>query len=563
MVVLLVHCSRSTTLVCSVSYTAPLPWLFFSSAARNQQHWSFPFLIQLHCFGCSSRPQLAINNTGLFRFLYSSTALVVLLVHSSPSTTLVCSVSYTAPLPWLFFSSAARHQQHWSVPFLIQLHCLGCSSRPQLAINNTGLFRFLYSSTALVVLLVHSSPSTTLVCSVSYTAPLPWLFFSSTARHQQHWYVPFLIEVHRLGCSSRPLLAINNIGLFRFLYRSTALIVLLVRCSRSTTLVCSVSYTGPLPWLFFSSAARDQQHWSVPFLIQVHRLDCSSRPLLAINNTALFRFLYRSTALVVLLVRSSPSTTLVCSVSYTGPPPCLFFSSAARDQQHWSVPFLIQVHCLDCSSRPLLAINNTGLFRFLYRSTALVVFLVRCSPSTTLVCSVSYTGPPPWLFFSSAARHQQHWSVPFLIQVHRLGCSSRPLLAINNTGLFRFLYRSTALVVLLGRCSRSTTLVCSVSYTGPPPWLFFSSAARHQQHWSVPFLIQVHRLGCSSRPLLAINNTGLFRFLYRSTALVVLLVRSSPSTTLVCSVSDIGPPPWLFFSTAAYDQQHWSVPFLI
>ena len=199
------------------------------------------------------------------------------------------------------------------------------------------------------------------------------------------------------------------------------------------------SYTGPLPWLFFSSAARDQQHWSVPFLIQVHCLGCSSRPLLAINNTGLFRFLYRSIALVVLLVRCSRSTTLVCSVSYTGPLPWLFFSSADRDQQHWSVPFLIQVHCLGCSSLPLLAINNTGLFRFLYRSTALVVRLVRCSPSTTLVCSVSYTVPLPWLFFSSAARHQQHWSVPFLIQVHCLGCSSRPLLAINNTGLFRFL----------------------------------------------------------------------------------------------------------------------------
>ena len=149
----------------------------------------------------------------------------------------------------------------------------------------------------------------------------------------------------------------------------------------------------------------------------------------------------------------------------------------------------------------------------------------------------SYTGPLPWLLFSSAARDQQHWSVPFLIQVHCLGCSSRPLIAINNTGLFRFLYRSTALVVLLCRCSRSTTLVYSVSYTGPLPWLFVSSAARHQQHWSVPFLIQFHCLGCSSRPLLAINNTGLFRFLYRSTALVVLLVRCSPSTTLVCSVS--------------------------
>ena len=174
------------------------------------------------------------------------------------------------------------------------------------------------------------------------------------------------------------------------------------------------SYTGPLPWLFFSSAARDQQHWSVPFLIQVHCLGCSSRPLIAINNTGLFRFLYRSTALVVLLVRWSRSTTLVCSVSYTGPLPWLFFSAAARDQQHWSIPFLIQVHCLGCSSRPLLVINNTGLFRFLYSSTALVVLLVRCSPSTTLVCSVSYTGPLPWLFFSSAARHQQHWSVPFL-----------------------------------------------------------------------------------------------------------------------------------------------------
>ena len=208
---------------------------------------------------------------------------------------------------------------------------------------------------------------------------------------------------------------------------------------------------------------------SILILIQVHRLGCSSRLLLAINNTGLFRFLYRSTALVVLLVRSSPSTTLVCSVSYIGPTPWLFFSSAARDQQHWSVTFLIQVHCIGCSSRPLLAINNTGLFRFLYRSTALVVLLVRSSPSTTLVCSVSYRGPPPWLFFSSAARDQQHWSVPFLIQVHRLDCSSRPLLAINNTGLFRFLYRSTALVVLLVRYSRSTTLVCSVSYTGPPP----------------------------------------------------------------------------------------------
>ena len=537
--------------------------MFFSSAARHQQHWSVPFLIQVHCLGCSSRPLLAINNTGLFRFLYSSTALVVLLVRSSQSTTLVFSVCYTAPLLWLFFSSAARDQQHWSVPFLIQLHCLGCSSRPQLAINNTGLFRFLYSSNALVVLLVHSSPSTTLVCSVSYTAPLPWLFFSSTARHQQHWSVPFLIQLHCLGCSSRPQLAINNTGLFRFLYSSTALVVLLVHSSPSTTLVCSVSYTAPLPWLFFSSAARDQQHWSVPFLIQVHCLGCSSRPLLAINNIGLFRFLYRSTALIVLLVRCSRSTTLVCSVSYTGPLPWLFFSSVARHQQHWSVPFLIQVHRLVCSSRPLLAINNTGLFRFLYRSTALIVLLDRCSPSTTLVCSVSYTGPPPWLFFSSAARHQQHWSVPFLIQVHRLGCSSRPLLAINNTGLFRFLYRSTALVVLLVRCSRSTTLVCSVSYTGPPPWLFFSSAARDQQHWSVPFLIQVHRLGCSSRPLLAINNTGLFRFLYRSTALVVLLVRCSPSTTLVCSVSYTGPLPWLFFSSAARHQQHWSVPFLI
>ena len=342
------------------------------------------------------------------------------------------------------------------------------------------------------------------------------MFFSTAARDQQDWSVPFLIQVHCLGCSSRPLLAINNTGLFRFLYRSTALVVLLVRFSRSTIIVCSVSYTGPPPWLFFSSAARhQQQHWSVPFLIQVHRLGCSSRPLLAINNTGLFRFLYRSTALVVLLVPNSPSTTLVCSVSYTGPPPWLFFSSAARHQQHWSVPFLIQVHRLCCSSRPLLAINNTGLFRFLYRSTALVVLLVRCSPSTTLVCSVSYTGPPPWLFFSSAAHDQQHWSVPFLIQVHCLGCSSRPLLAINNTGLFRFLYRSTALVVLLDRCSRSTTLVCSVSYIGPLPWSFFSSAARHQKHWSVPFLIQVNRLRCSSRPLLAIKNTGLFRFLYR------------------------------------------------
>ena len=340
MVVLLDRCLRSTTLVCSVSYIGPLPWSFFSSAARHQKHWSVPFLIQVHRLRCSSRPLLAINNTGLFRFLYRSTALIVFLVRSSPSTTLVCSVSYTGPLPWLFFSSTARHQQHWSVPFLIQLHCLGCSSRSQLAINNTGLFRLLYSSTALVVLLVRSSRSTTLVCSVSYTAPLPWLFFSSTARHQQHWSVPFLIQLQCLGCSSRPQLAINNTGLFRFLYSSTALVVLLVHSSPSTTLVCSVSYTAPLPWLFFSSAARHQQHWSVPFLIQLHCLGCSSRPQLAINNTGLFRFLYSSTALVVLLVHSSPSTTLVCSVSYTGPLPWLFFSFVARHQQHWSVLFL-------------------------------------------------------------------------------------------------------------------------------------------------------------------------------------------------------------------------------
>ena len=184
----------------------------------------------------------------------------------------------------------------------------------------------------------------------------------------------------------------------------------------------------------------------------------------------------------------------------------------------------------------------------------------KCSSSKLLLYSGeqinSYTGSLPWLLFSSAARDQQHWSVPFLIQVRCLGCSSRLLIAINNTGLFRFLCRSTALIVLLGRCSRSTTLVCSVSYAGPLPWLSFSAASRDQQQWSVPFLMQVHCLGCSSRPLLAINNTGLFRFLCRSTALVVLLVRCSRSTTLVIRPASIRIWPGLEARPPHY-QSRW------